>query len=122
MSRLGTVYRGEVEPAMSAQFAPAALQRCHWYVYVRGSAPVHAPVETLRNSPATGCPRIVGTAVLTGGACAVAASPRPAVRTAAARTRIAVETSRIATTLVDGMAASSFLRRQPMCKEFGETL
>jgi len=37
-------------------------------VYVTGSAPVHVPVETFRNSPATGCPEIVGTAVFTGAA------------------------------------------------------
>ena len=51
---------------MSAQAAPAALQRRHWWAYVIVGVPVQVPVEAATVEPSVGVPLIAGSTVLTG--------------------------------------------------------
>ena len=64
------VYVDDVAPARSTQLAPAALQRCHWYVYVIVGVPVHVPVVDDSARPSRAVPETTGTTVFTGGAAA----------------------------------------------------
>ena len=50
---------------MSAQFAPAASQRCHWYVNVVG-APLQVPVLAVSVAVSCAAPVIAGSAVFLG--------------------------------------------------------
>jgi hypothetical protein len=56
-----------VAPAMSAQLAPAALHRDHWYVSVIGVAPVHVPSLAVRTPPCVSVPLTVGGVAFEGG-------------------------------------------------------
>src|SRR5215211_4849084 len=53
-------------PAISAQFAPAASQRCHWYAYVTPSTRSHAPSVAVSVSPSRGVPVTPGSAFAVG--------------------------------------------------------
>ena len=56
-----------VAPAMFAQAAPLALQRCHWYWNAVGLL-LHVPFCAVSVSPTRAVPEIVGAAVFAGGA------------------------------------------------------
>ena len=60
------VYVDDVAPARSTQLAPAALQRCHWYVYVIVGVPVQVPVVDDSARPSVAVPETTGTTVFTG--------------------------------------------------------
>jgi hypothetical protein len=55
-----------VAPAMSAQLAPLASHRCHWYAYAIGAVPVQVPVEAVSVCPSWSVPLTVGGTVFAG--------------------------------------------------------
>ena len=62
------VYVEAVASGMSVHEAPAALQRCHWYVKVIVGEPVQVPFVVVRTWPSRAVPETTGMTVLTGGA------------------------------------------------------
>ena len=60
-----------VSPGISAQFAPAASQRCHWREVLIAGVPDHEPSSAVSVSPSRSVPLTDGSAVLTGGAAAI---------------------------------------------------
>ena len=60
------MYVAFVASGMSAQDAPAALQRCHWYVKVIVGEPVQVPFVVVRTWPSRAVPETTGMTVLTG--------------------------------------------------------
>jgi hypothetical protein len=62
-----------VAPAMFAQAAPLALQRCHWYWKAVGLL-LQAPFCAVNDSPTRAVPMIVGADELAGGAATAGAA------------------------------------------------
>src|SRR2546421_3482644 len=69
-----SAYVEAVAPEMSEQFAPAASQRCHWYVKLIGALPVQVPLAAVSVCPSWAVPLIVGATVFAGGDGATAAA------------------------------------------------
>src|SRR3954454_3980113 len=104
---------------MSVQLAPAASQRCHWWVMSIGPVPVQVPSPAVSVAPSLPLPETVGAPVLAGASATTAsvgadvAFAEPPAFVPVTATRIAWPTSAGLSTYVEAEAPAMSAQAVP---------